>query len=450
MKTITPEPGLVIRESCRLREGVYVLPRGLTVAASDIVVDGSGVTLVGPSQEGVGIAVAGQTNVTLQNIRIRGYYHGVAARDVQALRLESCDISSTAEVAPNTIFLDIWKPAEAAYGGAILLVHAANTEVRRCSLMHQQNGLLSYHCRRLTVAENNASYNSGFGFYLYDTCESLFESNGADYCCRFEPREGGRHYGHMGADAAGFVAVYGSSCNLFRNNAARMGGDGFFLAGMTPDGMLRGCDDNLFEENDGSLSPNIAFEATFCRGNVFRNNFADRCNFGFWLGFSAENVLEGNRMIMNRQAGIAVENGVGFQVRDNTLQGNGHGVLLWSRYIETFAKALPDRLTSADWQIEGNTLLRNVKGIRIAANQDHGIRPGPQEDDGREELRPRNHRIVRNNIQDNRVGIELMRTDDTLIEANMLHGNVEANLRQDDARGTTARNNLGSAGAYLL
>jgi parallel beta-helix repeat protein len=274
-------------------------------------------------------------------------------------------------------------------------------------------------------------------------------SNACDYCCRFEPREGGLHYGHMGADAAGFLIVHASCGNVFHRNTARLGGDGFFLAGLAPDGSKVGCNDNLFTENDASLSPNIAFEATFSSGNRFLGNYADRSNYGFWLGFSWDNVLENNRMLLNRQAGIAVENGHGMQVRGCTFQGNGHGILLWTKYVEAFAATFPDCRTSSDWQIEENVFTRNGKGIRIATDQDHGIRPMPPETCGRPELRARDHRLRRNDIQDNRIGIELFQTDHTEISGNLLARNVEANVRQDDARETLMRNNPGSAGAYL-
>src|SRR5437763_2706221 len=168
----------------------------------------------------------------------------------------------------------------------------------------------------------------------------------------------------MGADAAGFLAVEGSCRNIFRNNTARLGGDGFFLAGLSPDGEKAGCDDNLFEENDGSLSPNIAFEATFSRGNVFRDNYAARCNYGFWLGFSWDMIIENNRMVMNRQAGIAVENGHGFKVHGNTFQANGHGVLLWTKHVEEFTALYPECQTSYFWDIAGNVFTRNGIGIR--------------------------------------------------------------------------------------
>lgn len=449
MKIVIPTDGMTLREDTAFAPGVYYLPNGITIDADGITLDGNGAVLVGSERQGQGIRVNGSSNVTIKSVRLRDYYHGVCARGCRHLTLTNNHITSTAEVPPNTIFLDIWLGPEAAYGGAIFLWEVSDSLVADNDLQHQQNGLLTYFCSRLTVRGNQANYNSGWGFHLFNTCESVFEENSADYCCRFHPREGGRHAGHMGADAAGFLAVHGSCRNVFRRNTVRLSGDGFFLAGLTPDGRKLGCDDNLFEENDGSLSPNIAFEATFCRGNVFRDNFADRCNYGFWLGFSWDTTIENNRMVMNRQAGIAVENGHGFTVRGNTFQANGHGILLWSKYVEKFAELFPENLTSYDWRIEKNAFTRNGKAIRIAADQDHGTRSMPPELCGKPELRPHHHIIRGNDIQDNRIGIELCNADKTLVEGNILHRNVEANLRLDDALETTARNNLGAAGGYL-
>jgi parallel beta-helix repeat protein len=444
---------MVIRESCRLADGVFVLPTGMRIGAPGITLDGGSATLVGAGRRGAGVTLDGADGVTLRGLRVAGFEHGIRASNAEGLSIEACEVWATAEVESNTIFLDIWRGPDNPYGSGILLDRVRASRVADCMLQHQQNGLLTYGCRNLEVRANNASYNSGFGFHLYATCDSVFEANCADYCCRFEPREGGRHFGHMGADAAGFVAVMGSSRNTFRGNAARLGGDGFFLAGLGPDGKPCGCDDNLFEGNDGSLSPNIAFEATFCRGNTFKDNHADRCNYGFWLGYSWDTIIAGNRMVMNRQAGIAVENGHGFRVEGNTMQANGHGVLIWTGHVPSFAALYPDSTTSHDWDIEGNVFTRNGKGIRIAADQDHGIRPAHYADGAAPPdpsvLRPRRHRIVGNDIQDNRVGIELHRADETTVERNILNRNVEADIREDDAADTLRRNNLGAAGAYL-
>ena len=445
---IASEP-VVIRQSTRLSPGVYFLPGGISIEADDVTLDGGGALVLGADRRGAGLRIEGRSGVTVRNLRFRDFYHGIRARDCRALTLVENEVTSTAETPPNTVFLDIWRGPEQAYGGGVFLWEVEDSVVEGNDLQHQQSGLLTYHCRRLRVRGNRTGYNSGFGIHLFGTCDSLFEENSADFCCRFEPREGPLHHGHMGADATGFLAVHGSCRNTFRRNTARLGGDGFFLAGLGGDGVPRGCDDNVFEENDASLSPNIAFEATFCRGNIFRNNHADRSNYGFWLGFSGDTVLTGNRMLLNRQGGIAVENGHGFEVRGNTFQGNGHGILLWSKYVEHFARLYPEHATSYGWNIEENTFTRNGKGIRIAADQDHGIRSMPADVRGREELRPHAHLIRSNQLQDNRVGIELHQVDRSVIEANLMSGNVEANLREEDCRETVFRPNTGSAGGYL-
>lgn len=440
-----PTDGMRVTEDTVLQPGVYYLPQGITIAADGVTLDGNGAILIGRDRTGVGVRVEGKKGVTIKGLRLREYYHGIHATDCQGLTITGCQITGTAEVAPNTIFLDIWLPAEKAYGGGILLYRVEESLIADNDLQHQMNGLLTYHCKNLCVRENVANYCSGYGFHLYATSESLFEDNYADFCCRYHPR--GERYGHMGADATGFLVVYCSCRNVFRRNYARLGGDGFFIAGLTPQMEPAGCDENLFEENDGSYSPNIAFEATFCRGNIFRDNFANYCNYGFWLGFSRETIIENNRMVHNRQAGIAVENGYGFQVRGNTFQACGHGILLWTHHVPEFKEVYPENDTSRDWEIVENKFVRNGKAVRIAWEQDHGIRPLP--DDTPHAPRPHHHTIRKNEMQENRVGVELVNTDFTVIEENIMHRNVEANLRQEDAQETVFRFNLGAAGGYL-
>lgn len=420
---VVPTDGMVITTDTVLRPGVYMLPKGISIAADGVTLDGSQAILLGNHRQGRGLRLQSVNGVTVKNLRLAEYEHGIYAQGCSDLEIFACQITSTAEVPHNTIFLDIWLPADKAYGGGILLREVSDSRIIENDLSHQMNGLLTYRCRNLTVQNNQANYCSGFGFHLYNTCDSLFEENSADYCCRYEPR--GERLGHMGADAAGFLIVYSSCRNIFRRNNARLGGDGFFLAGLTPDFAPVGCDDNLFEENDGSYSPNIAFEATFSRGNRFHKNFANHCNYGFWMGFSRQFILEDNYMIGNHQAGIAVENGFGFQVQENTFQENGHGVLLWSKHIPGFARAVPENDTSYAWLIENNTFTGDRKAIRIAADQDHGIRPlAPSGEWGTPAPPPHDHTIRENKIQQCRIGIELVGVKNSYLEGNIFADNV--------------------------
>jgi parallel beta-helix repeat protein len=425
---VRPTDRLSITRDTVFEPGVYTLPNGISIDADGITLDGNGALLVGQDRSGRGVSLLGRKSITIKNLRLQEYYHGIYARCCQGLSIAGCRVTSTAEVPANTLFLNIWLRADQAYGGGIFLEEVEDSSASENDLQHQMNGLLSYGCRRLTVNANNASYCSGFGFHLYETSHSLFEGNWADYCCRYEPR--GERRGHMGADATGFLIIYSSSHNTFRRNQARLGGDGFFLAGLSPDFERVPCNDNLFEENDGSYSPNIAFEATFSARNIYRNNYANHCNYGFWLGFSRDGVLEDNQMIGNVQAGIATENGFNFNVRRNQFRDNDHGVLLWSKHIPEFLEAVPENNTSYDWTIEDNEFIHNNKAIRIAANQDHGIRPYrvPEGQSPDLWLRPHDHRVRSNRFRDNRIAIESVHTDGLIQEANSFERSPLADL----------------------
>jgi parallel beta-helix repeat protein len=415
--------GMVITENTTLQPGVHYLPNGIKIAAPGITLDGNGATIIGRNREGRGIIVDGQDGVTIKNLRVRDYYHGVYASRCKQLTINDCQITSTAELGSNTVFLDIWLPVERAYGSGILLSEVENSTINKNDLQHQMNGLLTYNCNRLTVRGNVTSYASGFGIHLYNTNDSLFEENFADYCCRWHPR--GERTGYMGADATGFLVVYGSSRNVFRRNYARLGGDGFFLAGLSPRYEFKPCNNNLFEENDASYCPNNGFETTFCQENTYRKNIANFCNHGFWLGFSSTFTLEDNQMNTCYRAGIAVENGFDFAVKGNSFANSPHGILLWSKHIPNFSNVVPKNDTSYNWTIERNTFTRNGKGIRIASNQDHGVRPyapgGPL---------PHDHTIRNNTINDNRIGIELVSVEKTLMDNNTFAGNVEGDVRE--------------------
>lgn len=411
---------LRINRDTQLEPKVYVLPEGITIDSDNITLDGRGATIMGSDRTGQGINVAGRKNIILKNLHVLNYYHGISIKKSTGIEICNCTITSTAEIPSNTLFLDVWKPAAEAYGGAIYLEQVTDAKIRDNDLQHQMNGILSYQCKSLDVTNNLANYCSGFGFHLFETSNSTYTNNYAEYCCRYYLSGGSSH---LGADAAGFLIIFKSCNNLFRKNYARLGGDGFFLAGLTPSGIEVGCNNNVFEENDASYSPNNAFEGVFSKGNIYQRNKANQSNYGFWLGFSSDCTLKDNQIHGNRQAGIAVENGIHFRVEGNDIQNNAHGILIWTRSYE-FLKTVPDmNATSSDWLIQRNKLLQNKKAIRIAANQNHGVL---RLDRDLSPIAPNQHIIQNNEIRGNIVGVELEKVKDTRMDQNML-----ANLLTD-------------------
>jgi parallel beta-helix repeat protein len=297
--------------------------------------------------------------------------------------------------------------------------------VRENDLQHQQNGLSLYHCTGVQVEANDASYCSGWGLHLYDSCDNVLEGNFADFCNRIYRRDNGGE--HVGADAAGLLMSWNSCRNVVRKSSFRGGGDGVFVAGYRHPGQIAPCNDNLFEENDGALSPNIAFEATFCSGNIFRKNRASDGNYGFWLGFSVNTTVEENTIDRNRRAGVAIEHGHDNRILGNRLHENRNGIQLWSGGEREFTTTFPDRRDSYATEIRGNTFERNRVGVLHYTGTEWETKPGAIHGHG--------YRIAANRFADNRLGIHLADARDSRIGENVYAENVEGDLRLERCEG---------------
>jgi parallel beta-helix repeat protein len=410
-KNVIPVDGLVITEDTKLAPGVYALSKGLTIGADGVTLDGTGVTLVDTTHQGAGIAAENRSGITVRGLATSGFYHGVRFDHCRDITIEDVRVRDTAEIEGIDTFLYLWLPIEQAYSGAILLHDVQGGVVRNSDLQHQMNGILLYACSDVTVENNNASFNSGWGVYMSASNENTIQDNRLDFCNRvFRRPENGSI--RVEADAAGIVMVISSCRNKILRNSCLCGGDGIFVAGCTPDGNRTTCDDNLFEDNDCRLSPNNAIESTFSRGNIFRRNDCSRSNYGFWMGYSWDNVLEDNHIEFNRWVGVAIEHGHGFVIRNNKILSNGEGIRLFTRGGEVL-KQWPGWEVSYDFTIEGNLIENN----KIGFNGYTGAEIVGQ--DGRD------YRIKANTFRDNRTGARFFRVNDTLIEGNTFANNVE-------------------------
>ena len=179
-----------------------------------------------------------------------------------------------------------------------------------------QNGLLLTRCSKARVSSNDFSFNSGWGIALYRTSDSKLASNHCDWCVR------GYSHGiyQRGQDSAGFLVFEQSCRNLFVNNSATHGGDGFFLyAGheTTKRTGLGGSIDNMVFDNDFSHAVANAIEATFSTGNLFVRNDCSDSDHGIWAGYSARTLIAGNRIENCTSAGISIEHGQGNRILGN-------------------------------------------------------------------------------------------------------------------------------------
>lgn len=421
MKTaVVPEDGMIIKEDTQFAAGVYVLPNGITISADNVTISGDNTHIVSPAHTGTGIHINGQQNVTVRNLHLSGYFHGIRADHCHNVNVDSVTVRNTYEIEGIDTFLYLWRPIEDVYSGAILFNDVQGGSIRNCDLQHQMNGVLLYHSAELVVENNNASFNSGWGVYLSRTHDSTVQDNQLDFCNRVfrRPEDGSIR---VEADAAGIVLVKGASRNRFLRNSCLCGGDGIFVAGYEHPGKIDPCNDNLFEENDCRLSPNNAIESTFSKGNIFRRNDCSRSNYGMWMGFSWDNVIEDNIVDFNRWAGIAIEHGFDFTIKDNQINNNGEGVRLWTRggVIDYW----PGHEVSYNFELTDNQFEGNKIGFVGDTGDD-----SPDED-------CHNFHLRGNTFNDNRVAIRLARVRDCSITGNTFSRNVEAAVQLKDEPG---------------
>jgi hypothetical protein len=128
--TVVPTDGMTITESVRLAPGVYDLPNGITVGADGVTVEGPGALLVGQGHTCVGIRAEGRQNITIRDLAIAGYTHGIRADHCQDVTLENLRVRDTFEIEGIETFLYLWKLIEEAYSGAILLHDVQGGAVR--------------------------------------------------------------------------------------------------------------------------------------------------------------------------------------------------------------------------------------------------------------------------------------------------------------------------------
>jgi parallel beta-helix repeat protein len=418
MPEITPQNGMVITDNTTFTEGVYHLPDGIKIASDNITIEGKNTTFINDKGENVAIHSDGYSNITIRNLRIHGYYHGVRVENGENITLENITVRDTAEIHGIETFLYLWKPISEVYAGAILLHNVKKSSVRECDVQHQMNGIMLYECEELTIENNNGSFNSGWGIYLSHTNNSTLKYNRVDFCNRVYRHTDG--ISRVEADAAGIVMVNGSSHNKILHNSCLCGGDGIFLCGYEHPGKLRPCNHNLFEDNDCRLSPNNAIESTFSANNVFRRNDCSRSNYGLWMGYSWDNVLEENHVEFNRWVGIAIEHGYGFTIHKNEIKRNGEGMRLWTRGGGSVViPYYPDHAVPHDFTITENNFESNNIGFNGYTGDDT-----PDKD-------AHDFRLMKNTFTDNRIGVRFGRVQACTVKQNTFAKNVEMAIKLD-------------------
>lgn len=373
--------GLKITKSMKIKKAVYRIDAPADAESSYITIEGNNITvdfnnaeLKGSNKKtnpdeffGIGIIIKNSKNVTIKNLKAKGYKVALLARNIELLTLENCDLSynyrqhlnSTQEKEDISDWMSYHqneKDEWLRYGAAMYLRDCNFVTIKNCKATGGQNALMMTNCNDGMIYNNDFSFNSGIGIGLYRSSGNKIMYNRVIFNVR------GYSHGvyNRGQDSAGMLVYEQSSTNLFYKNNVTHGGDGFFLwAGQTTmDTGKGGCNDNMIIGNDFSYAPTNGIEVTFSR-NTISNNRIFECDYGIWGGYSFESMISNNNFRNNRIA-IAIEHGQQNKIAFNLFSKDKEAIRLWTR------KEQP-----ADW---GYAKYRDIKSrdYDIVANSFNG------------------------------------------------------------------------------
>src|SRR5258705_6532448 len=347
-----PSRGMKIAKTTKFRNGVYKLDAFgspgnalIVIEGNNITIDFNNATLKGSNQKkypdeffGTAILVRNSKNVTIKNLKCRGYKIGFIASNVEKLSVDNCDLSynyrqhlnSTQEKEDISDWMsyhhnenDEWLR----YGAAIYLKDCKNASVTKCKVTGGQNGLMMTRCHNGLVYNNDFSFNSGIGLGMYRCNYNSVVFNRMNFNIR------GYSHGvyNRGQDSGGILVFEQCSNNSFQKNSVTHSGDGFFLwAGQTTmDSGSGGCNDNLILANDFSYSATNGIEVTFSRNHISGNRIFE-CDHGIWGGYSYETVISENKFRDNR-IGIATEHVPLNIIIFHLFHRDKEGIRLWGK-----------------------------------------------------------------------------------------------------------------------
>jgi len=344
--------GMKINKSMKIKKTVYKIDAANNVERSVIFIEGNNITvnfnnstLKGSNTTkrpdefvGVAIMIINSKNVTIKNLKVKGYKIALLAKNTEGLILDNCDLSynyrqhlnSTQEKEDVSDWMSYHhneKDEWLRYGAAIYLRNCNGAMIKNCRVTGGQNALMMMECNDGMIYNNDFSFNSGIGIGMYRCSRNKVMYNKVN----FNVRGYSEGVYSRGQDSAGILVYEQSNNNFFYKNSATHSGDGFFLwAGQTTmDNGQGGCNDNIIMSNNFSYAPANGVEVTFSR-NIVSDNRLFGCDYGIWGGYSFESNFSNNKLRDNR-IDIAIEHGQQNKITYNIFYVSKEAIRLWAR-----------------------------------------------------------------------------------------------------------------------
>lgn len=354
---------LKITQNTRLEKD-STLRTPIVIEADNIILDGNGATIEGPGRPddpksfaGSGVTAAGRSRITIRNLKIKGFEHGLTAADGNTWSIENCDFSDNAR-------LPVTGAADLSRAGGMNFTQVSRCVIRNTKANRVWNGLDLRGCNDGSIARNDFSYCANAAMILSRSALNVVDANNLSHALRGTPEES--------RASAGLILENGAYRNTIMNNDITHCGDGVVL--LSRNGWHPQL--NTFTSNDCSHALYVGFRSS-SPDNAFQRNKANHCSHGFWMGGSNQVRLVENEAAFNGLAdgphhdpdprfqygGIVFAEGAGADVvieNNHCHHNNGAGIALLDDPAATGAQA-----KLCHFIVSGNRLEDNQTGLML-------------------------------------------------------------------------------------
>ncbi len=317
----------------------------------NIILDGDSCKVNGLTFKGYMIKITNSDHITIKNFdSVFSYKYAVYITNSHHISIDSNTFCHNK--VDSAGWIDVWADYTKALGGGLMMYQCRAARIANNLMTRQNDGVALYHCDSINIQNNDFSWNTSYGIRMFwtDTCK--IEYNNCSHVNRPKTDP---------SDCAALLLII-SNKNKVQHNDLSWSGDGVFLGqyqhSSTPN-------NNYFAYNECSYSPHNAIEATFASGNVYKHNNCNYSDYGLWLGYSFETVVDSNEINGNYHQGIAVDRGFSNTITNNVIGGNPVGIALWegspiTGYTNQYSK---------DYNIHSNIFNGNTQAVSLSKTE---------------------------------------------------------------------------------
>ena len=303
---------------------------GIVIERSNIILEGAGYGVQGPFYDGVGVWLSYIQNITVRDMRVRGYVTGVDLLRCSNVNVTGntiggningveCHFTENITIAQNTIY-----QSEEVYN--VFFDTDTGSQISNNNLSQALLGIRLYNCTHENIYGNNITAITNVGIQLTSsnhtsTYDNIIEDSkngiGLDYYSAYNVIFDNQI---KTCNAAGIRFENSSTNSILRNTIAQnaVGIIGQF------------SDSNIITENNVTANTGEGICLNYSSSNnIVDNNLIDN-QYGVRLRSTSSSMVHGNTVTSNALYGIGLDSHSSLNdIHENTVQQSYYGILIF-------------------------------------------------------------------------------------------------------------------------